>query len=136
MVTHCIEFMTLGEYMKLVDLEVELHELFRDDIFDICWITDRNHIRVRNEEDIECTIERTSRPNHFTLRYSGILDSSSRPFLAKVIKTLRKSFKTRNYNLILDCERDYLGEAIVHGDMDMDLQVRNRAEMHSKKPVV
>ena len=122
--------------MKLLDLEAEIHELFRDDIFDICWLTDRNRIRVRNEEDIECTIERTSRPNHFTLRYSGILDSSSRPFLAKVIKTLRRSFKTRNYNLILDCERDYLDEVIVHGDMDMDLQVRNRAGMRSKNAVV
>lgn len=120
--------------MKFEDLEYDLSILFRDGNTDI-EVSQRygDYIRFASESEDYCFLRRTRRPKHFTLDYSGKLNTEARIHVSKVLKTLRKYFKTRNYNHVSNwvpskTEEDWFeyGEEYLQDSINVDLILRNQ----------
>ena len=123
-----------GGYMKFEDIAYDLSILFRDGNTDI-EVSQRygDYIRFASELEDYCFLRRTRRPKHFTLEYSGKLDTEARTHVFKVLKTLRKYFKTKNYNHVskwvpTTTEEDWFeyGEEYLQDFINVDLILRNQ----------
>lgn len=119
--------------MKFEDLAYDLSILFRDGNTDI-EVSQRygDYIRFASESEDYCFLRRTRRPKHFTLDYSGKLNTEARAHVSKVLKTLRKYFKTKNYNHTSNwvpskTEEDWFeyGEEYLQDSINVDLILRN-----------
>lgn len=123
-----------GGYMKFEDLAIDLSELFREDNPDIeVSLRYGDYIRFASELEDYCFLRRTRRPKHFTLDYSGKLNTDARTHVFKVIKTLRRFFKTKNYNHVSKwvpskTEEDWFeyGEEYLQDSINVDLILRNQ----------
>lgn len=119
--------------MRFEDLAYDLSILFRDGNTDIeVSLQYGDYIRFASELEDYCFLRRTRRPKHFTLDYSGKLNINARTHVFKVIKTLRKYFKTRNYNHVSNwvpskTEEDWFeyGEEYLQDSINVDLILRN-----------
>lgn len=119
--------------MKFEDLAYDLSHLFRDGNADIeVSLRYGDYIRFASELDDYCFLRRTRRPKHFTLDYHGKLNTNARTHVSKVLKTLRKYFKTKNYNHVSNwvpskTEEDWFeyGEEYLQDSINVDLILRN-----------
>lgn len=119
--------------MKFEDLAYDLSILFRDGNTDIeVSLRYGDYIRFASELEDCCFLRRTRRPKHFTLDYSGKLSTNARAHVSKVLKTLRKYFKTKNYNHVSEwvpskTEEDWFeyGEEYLQDSINVDLILRN-----------
>lgn len=119
--------------MKFEDLAYDLSILFRDGNADIeVSLRYGDYIRFASELDDYCFLRRTRRPKHFTLDYHGKLNTNARTHVSKVLKTLRKYFKTKNYNHVSNwvpskTEEDWFeyGEEYLQDSINVDLILRN-----------
>lgn len=119
--------------MKFEDLAYDLSVLFRDGNTDIeVSLRYGDYIRFASELEDYCFLRRTRRPKHFTLDYQGKLNTDARVHVSKVLKTLRKYFKTKNYNHVSNwvpskTEEDWFehGEEYLQDSINVDLILRN-----------
>lgn len=119
--------------MKFEDLAYDLSHLFRDGNADIeVSLRYGDYIRFASELDDYCFLRRTRRPKHFTLDYHGKLNTNARTHVSKVLKTLRKYFKIKNYNHVSNwvpskTEEDWFehGEEYLQDSINVDLILRN-----------
>lgn len=119
--------------MRFEDLAYDLSHLFKDGNADIeVSLRYGDYIRIADELENYCFLRRTRRPKHFTLNYSGKLNTEARTYVFKVLKTLRKYFKTRNYNHTSNwvpskTEEDWFeyGEEYLQDSINVDLILRN-----------